>query len=439
VTAARRAPRVVLIGPYGTENLGDEATLRAALLALRARLPDAEFLVCCADPEDTARRHGVPAVRSAPGPAPRRPARRSPPPAKAPAAPAAPRSPWRRMARALPGARALRSLARGAAALASQLAFTARCFRQLRGASLVIVAGSGVCSDHFGGPFNFPLTIRRWTFLGRLRGAKVAFASVGVGPVRARLSRRLLRAALASADHRSYRDEASRSIAESLGAPRGDRVFPDLAKGLPAGGEGPRADRRPVVGVNPYPQADERYDPAADATVYRRYVAEIAAFVARLRSEGYPVFLFPTQLRADLRTIDDVLALLPPEARGDLVVEPRDVDDLLATLRRADLVVASRFHGIVLSLLLGRPVLGLSNHHKMAEAMRAMGQEAYVIDASAADAETLFARLRALEAARERIAAELRERNARDRAALETLWDAVAPLAVRSGARRGSR
>ena len=28
MTAARRAPRVVLIGPYGTENLGDEATLR---------------------------------------------------------------------------------------------------------------------------------------------------------------------------------------------------------------------------------------------------------------------------------------------------------------------------------------------------------------------------------------------------------------------------
>lgn len=54
--------RVVLSGYFGFGNLGDEAVLAAMLAALRPRMPATEFTVLSADPQSTARQHGVRAV-----------------------------------------------------------------------------------------------------------------------------------------------------------------------------------------------------------------------------------------------------------------------------------------------------------------------------------------------------------------------------------------
>ncbi len=44
------------------------------------------------------------------------------------------------------------------------------------------------------------------------------------------------------------------------------------------------------------------------------------------------------------------------------------VEDLISTLYTMDLVVATRFHGILMSfLMMEKPVLATSNHHKMSE------------------------------------------------------------------------
>ena len=54
--------RVVISGYYGFDNLGDEAVLAGTIEALRCLRPDIEIAVLSANPEPTARAHGVRAI-----------------------------------------------------------------------------------------------------------------------------------------------------------------------------------------------------------------------------------------------------------------------------------------------------------------------------------------------------------------------------------------
>ena len=54
------------------------------------------------------------------------------------------------------------------------------------------------------------------------------------------------------------------------------------------------------------------------------------------------------------------------------------MNDLLAQLATTDLVVAARFHNVLLALMMGRPVISLSYYHRKNEALMAeMGLEDY--------------------------------------------------------------
>src|SRR5581483_11844877 len=91
------------------------------------------------------------------------------------------------------------------------------------------------------------------------------------------------------------------------------------------------------------------------------------------------VVFFPTQIHADtlvMRDIQAALASTNPRGGTRLVFDLgiRDVHELLA------LVVATRFHGILLSLLLRKPVLALANHHKMADLVTDLGLSEYLLD-----------------------------------------------------------
>ena len=56
--------------------------------------------------------------------------------------------------------------------------------------------------------------------MARARGAKIAFVSVGAGPISSSLSKLLFRWSLSLASYRSFRDEGSRKLIESLGVSR---------------------------------------------------------------------------------------------------------------------------------------------------------------------------------------------------------------------------
>jgi polysaccharide pyruvyl transferase WcaK-like protein len=78
------------------------------------------------------------------------------------------------------------------------------------------MTGTGMLSD-------FTITV-----IGKLCRCKLLFVSVGGGPIRHPLSRCFVKAALALADYRSYRDASSKDHLEATN----DVVYPDLAFSL---------------------------------------------------------------------------------------------------------------------------------------------------------------------------------------------------------------
>src|SRR5262245_54197120 len=63
VTGNRRAtvssPRIGLLGPYASRNLGDTAIQSAVMVNLRERCRTAEIVGICPDPLDTVQTHGI--------------------------------------------------------------------------------------------------------------------------------------------------------------------------------------------------------------------------------------------------------------------------------------------------------------------------------------------------------------------------------------------
>lgn len=405
--------------------------MAAVIQQIRDRYPDADLVAFTNDPADTQQRHGITAFALRRGGAEGERSRSTPP---------APLS-WlkvrlKRATQAAPRAlavlRAIATMARRLWGVPGEVGFVAQSLHRLRGTDLLIVAGSNQLNDYFGGSWGFPYDLLKWCLLAKWIGAKVAFLCCGAGPLDSWLGQRLIRFSLVLADSRSYRDAFSWKLIERLGVAGANPVCTDLAYGLrvaaPPNGE--RATRRLLVGINPFPFFDGRYWPEEDAATYQRYVGKLAAFAEWLNQRGHRVSFFPTQLRADVPVIEDIRTLLDsrgpvsgPDPLGDRPVS--SLEDLLGRLARMDIVVATRYHGVLLAAALHRPVLAISYYEKTRDLMAQVGQSAYVVDIHSFDAETLAERFGAMAARRQAIRGEIERGTQVLRQALAREYDRV--------------
>lgn len=427
-------PRAIgVFGHYGNENLGDETIVAAVIQNARRHCPGAKIYCFSVNPEDSRRRHDVPSFPIA-----RRAARAAGGAGAGLAGGVAERV--KRLPLLAAPLRALRRAWWALGAIAEEPAFIARALGAARKLDLLLVAGSGQITDGFGGAGNFPLTIFKWALLARAAGARLAFASVGAGPIRSPVSRLLLRAALRLGDYRSFRDASSRDLVGPLGAALAGPVVPDLAYSFDAARPAPRVDPEPLracelgtVGLNPLPWYDGRYWPEADGARYAAYVRSMAALAGTLLAGGRRVRLFATNVRADSLVIRDVRDAvtkegISPEDPRVLAAPVASIDDLAAAIRACDLVVATRFHGVLISLLLGVPVVAIAYQQKTRDLMASAGHLEQCFDIDRLDPAALAARIRWLEANREAVRRGLAERLASLRRALDAQYRQVFAL-----------
>src|SRR3989442_9217072 len=305
--------RIALLSPsIGNGNLGDEATVAAVIQNIRRRCPTATIYAFSPNPEDTRRRHCLPAFPIT------RHSGKTGAPDSLERHTETTGSVRQRIIATLKlfpvlyrGLKALRAAPRCVLAFFDELRFLATSFKCLKGTDLLIIPGSGVLSDHFGGPLNLPYTIFKWSLLAKATGACLAFLSVGAGPLRSGMSRRLIKHSISLGSYRSSRDVTSKQVLGSLGVPGPTPVFPDLANSLTIDPRPscPNADGT-IVGINPFPHCVPYYWPETDITKYQRYLMTLASFLSWLIHNKYTVFLFPTQIPSDVLLIEDLKKLL---------------------------------------------------------------------------------------------------------------------------------
>ena len=395
-----QSPAVAVLGHYGQLNLGDESITAAAIGGVRRWRPDARVIAISLDPADTQARHGVDsyALRRDISRTPLEPPPIvEPSPSEASAESVGLRSMLRRIPLLRTGVSALRNVANFSKALVREIASLPASWRALDGVDLVIVAGSNQLLDQFGGAWGFPYTLLRWTILARLRGARVVLLSVGAGPLSGRLACQFIRWTLHLADYTSVRDEGSAKMVSGIGWKAPVPVRPDLAFSFNVGrplepATNTNSTAPLVVAVNLMPVHDPRWWPGAKPQVQERYLAAVSGFVERLLRQGHRVELYGTQ-PADDWVARDLMSKMTQFAGADrlALTRIRSLDELTALYQRCDVLVPTRFHGILLALRFARPVIGICYYRKSRELMRDFGLERYAFDLDSVTADQLEA------------------------------------------------
>jgi polysaccharide pyruvyl transferase WcaK-like protein len=297
------------------------------------------------------------------------------------------------------------------------------------------VSGGGQLDDFWsgGGPWSHPYTLLKFGVLTRLKRVKYIFLSVGAGPLNAWLSQQFVKMALGLAAYRSFRDEASRKLLADIGFDRNDPVYPDLAHNLQAIHE-TTTDRkhgaRKIVGIGPIGYFKPECWPEAAAEVYEHYCQKLVCFIDGLIKQGYRISFLPGEAHYDQLVIKDLKNRLAEmahtESSGSLIHLPIEtVDDLVSHLKVVDYVITSRFHGVLLSLDLGVPVIALSHQSKIDSLMRDSGQAHFCLpisDFEAVDLATLF---RDLVEQEEKIKEMLRVKSHSFRTSLEDQYERI--------------
>jgi polysaccharide pyruvyl transferase WcaK-like protein len=375
--------KISFFGHFGTRNTGNESTLLAVHSRLRELAPDSEFACICSHPDLVAAREGIEAV-----PIDSRVVRL-----------------WKHD----DSLRLDRRLGAALVGMKEELREYLRAFRSLKGTDVLIVSGTGLVTDAYGLAGWGPYGQFKWALMAKLRGCKVVFLSVGVGPVDRPVGRLLVRASLRLADYRSYRDDASLEYLRTMRfRAKGDRVYPDLVFGLPDSVLPPpqngREPRRRVVGLGLMSYVGRYNVPDPMLATHRRYLQSLGVFVEWLLAHDYDVRLLLGD--GDREVVDELRSVLRERLgsyeESRVVDEPMDsVGNVLGQIAATDVVVATRFHNVLLAMVLGKPVIAISFHHKCEALMKQMRLYEYRHDLNEMDAAILIEQFEALESNRD--------------------------------------
>lgn len=389
-TSHATARRVFLFGLFGSGNSGNDASLEAMLQFL-SRRPGIDVTCICNAPEEVYARYGI---RGVP------------------------------FGARLSGNRLFDVVNRLMADLPRRAAGFGRAVLKASQADVLIFPGTGILDDFGTGPLGMPLAVFGWCLGARLGGARIAFVSIGAGPIHHPVSRWLMGAAAAMAHYRSYRDTVSHDFMTGIGVRGRAAVFPDLAFALPvppASPFGPGPALRVGLGVMGY--YGWSHDMAAGAEVHRAYLDKIRRFALWLLDRGCRIRLLTgdTGDRAAVETLAGLVSADRPDLSGDrLRCEPTaDLHALMGQIADTDIVVATRFHNVVAALKLGRPVLSIGYASKNDALLEEMGLAAFCQHIDTLDVDRLIAQFALLQDERAGHAHRIQERVATCRRLLD--------------------
>jgi len=424
--------KIGLIGPFGAGNLGDAAIQTSMIANLQAKNPKLEVYGFSLEPNDTESRHGI----------------KSYPINKA--ANSIDYFWWRGTSKSSFASKLtdfwlewqknthnflLRKV--GSKIMTNILEVLAwfRSNRNLKqlDLDLLIVSGGGQLDDYWNGAWGHPFTLLRWCLSAKLNGTKFLIVSVGAAPIDQSLSKLFTRTTLTLADYRSYRDEDSKKYIERVvGFKKDDPFLADLAFSLPIKSyQKSSQDNRyqGIVGIGPMSYCNPNSAwPEKNEAIYSGYLQKLADFAVWLSERDYALALFPGQTAHDKSAIEDFKALLQQKGvKEELIIEQSilTIDNLMNQLVDLDFAIASRFHGVLLSLLLNKPTLALSYHPKIDALMEDTAQAAYCLQIDELEIDVMQAKFNSMIDNRQKIQEQLANRTQEYKSSLAKQYDYI--------------
>jgi len=395
----KKRKRIAFFGHFNSTNFGNESTLQAILYHLRCYQPDAEVTCISTGPEATVATHQIEAI----------------PISERFIKSWLPRNPLLRVARGV------------FIGIPSELYRWITGLIRLWHTDMLIIPGTGLLTDAYGllewGPYN----IFKWSLMAKVCRCKLLFISVGAGPIYGALGRFFVKLALSLANFRSYRENSTMQYLKGIGFRAGnDRVYPDLVFSLPEAvipHQDTKKSRRSVVGLGVMGDAGKYSVSRPSNEIYRAYLENLVRVVRWLLAHENDVRLLIGDLD-DMRAKQEFRALLGERLsvcdQGHIIDEPVfSVEGLLSQIAATDIVVATRFHNVLLALLCNKPVISISFHHKCESLMSAVGLSAYCLDINDLKADKLIEKFCDLETNAGKLKPLIREKVREFRKALD--------------------
>ena len=276
----------------------------------------------------------------------------------------------------------------------------ARVMREVDG---VVLGGGGILKDE---GLRLPLELLATAVLARALRRPVTLLGVGVGPIYTRLGSWLVQLTARLARVRAVRDVASADVLRSMGvrhvfigadpifttpppepiAPsvRGERAAVD-----PTGHATPDAARLALVSLRPWfhklpdQEAARRSELLADG---------VAAAIRQLVDAGWQATMVALYWPRDRDAADAVVARVDRAAVAS-PSSPLDWDGLVAAAGASSLVIAMRYHALAAAAIAGTPVVALAYEPKVRSLAEDLGVVCLDVDAKdlAADLDRLVA------------------------------------------------
>ncbi|MBA8878896.1 polysaccharide pyruvyl transferase family protein [Phyllobacterium myrsinacearum] len=375
--------KICLLGQFGSGNTGNDGSLEAMLNFLRSLPQTAELVCICSNPELVEKEYNVKSIGISG---------------------IVLQGKWYIRFNTL-----LADIPRRIASLYMLLA-------SLGGVDLMVIPGTGILDDFQETPFGWPFVLFRWCLAARLRSTKIAFVSIGAGPIEHSLSRWFLRSAAKMAHYRSYRDKYSLAYMKKAGLRVDhDYQFPDIAFRLPVPSL-PRPEHIGVltVGVGVMDYRGWSKDAIFGEAINRLYIGKLASFVCWLLEEGHDVRLLTGDER-DWRAVRDIIEKVSGTMSGNAmdritVGRGATLHELMNEMSRVNIVIATRYHNIVCALKLARPTISLGYAQKNDELLAQFGQH-YCQHIETFDVEVLKDQTREILAVLDDVHVQLATRN----------------------------
>lgn len=302
--------RIVISGYYGFDNVGDELILYSLINQLKSIKGKTEIVVLSAQPDKTTKEFEVWAINR-----------------------------WNFI----------------------------KIFKEIGKADFLISGGGGLLQDKTGlFSIYYYLAI---ILLAKLLGKEIIIYSQGIGPLKNRFNRYLVKSTLHSINKISVRDYFSRDLLFSLGLPQtelsADPVF-SLHPAIVGNGRPPQADK-----AKPTPEKIWGLIPRPGD----RSVKEILIQTHSLAEKyGAVLRVVPFQLcSSELNFVQKII-------RGFPKLELRlwkDWEDLLSIFSELNLIISWRYHGILLASLYQKPVVGIGNDPKIKSLLKELDRECF--------------------------------------------------------------
>jgi polysaccharide pyruvyl transferase WcaK-like protein len=400
----RTRKRIAFFGHFDSSNFGNESTLQATLYHLRCFQPDAEVICISTGHEATVATHQIEAI---------------------PLSETFVKS-W------VPRTPVIRVLRKFCIGLPSEPYRWVKGLMRLRRTDMLIIPGTGLLTDAYGllgwGPYN----LLKWSLIAKICRCKLLFVSVGAGPIYGTLGRCFVKSMLSLADFRSYRDNSTMQYLEGIGfRADNDRVYPDLAFSLPEAvipHQDTKKGLRSVVGLGLMAYSGISVSRPSNE-IYLAYLENLVRVVRWWLAHEYDVRLLIGDL-ADIHVTQEFRGLLRERLsvcdEGRIIDEPIcSVEDLLSQIASTDIVLATRFHNVLLALLCNKPVISISFHHKCESLMSAMGLSGYCLDINELTADRVIEKFCDLEVNASKLKPLIREKVGEFRKALDEQYKVI--------------